>query len=106
MTGFSYKNNNGSYELTVGQKYGEDDEAMREFAVEYWETPKPLTLHLNEGVDNNTVAKALIAWLILAGVEKYLPKDRHGGEVDGKYVADTYQRIHVEAFRAVESTKK
>ena len=72
MTGFSYKKENGSYEVSVREGYTGSEDGIKNFAQEYWELHKPIKLFVGENVNLPKVIKDVKGRIMDAGVWKYI----------------------------------
>lgn len=100
MTGFSYKNENGSYEIEIGEGYTGNDEKLIEFGKRYWNHPKRIKLKINEEINLTTVKKDLSGRLMIEGVNKYM---QNGNTPDGKrtYPEKAHMMLHMKTHQAV-----
>ena len=96
MTGFSCENNNGSYELTIDKDYTGNETEIQEFAEEYWNTPKDITVYIGGGVVLKKVVDDLRSWMMHKGIERYIPKEKiEPGDVRAKDWENRYQLLHI-----------
>jgi len=75
MTGFNYKNENGSFEIWVRKGYTGNEQESWNFAREYWRTVKPIVLYVGPEVNLPQTLNDIKGKIMMVGVEKFMPRE-------------------------------